>query len=110
MRHTLDGGAGLFDRQRRVERHFKVLALARVGDAAIADGFDRMVNRFALRVEHARFQGDVDFSLHNQWSVASGQWPVISRERFYSFTDHWPLATDHCFPNTLSKILSTLRS
>ena len=46
------------------QRNLEIFALANVGDAGEAEQFDRMLDGFALRIEHARFQTDVNFRFH----------------------------------------------
>src|SRR5262249_46543818 len=41
-----------------------VLALAHIADPGEAEIAERMRDRLALRIEHARLQGDVDLRLH----------------------------------------------
>ncbi len=64
----------LIDAQRAVNRNFKILALANIADAVEAQQLDRMFDGFALRIEHARFESDVNFSFH--WFSISSEFRV----------------------------------
>src|SRR5258707_4040996 len=86
-RHPFGLGARLGFAERTIDGNLEILSLANIADAAITEQLDRMLDRFALRIQDARLQRDVNLGFHvghvsEPQAVATGsitQGPLVSR-------------------------------
>src|SRR5258708_11662632 len=63
-RHPFGLGARLGFAERTIDGNLEILSLANIADAAITEQLDRMLDRFALRIQDARLQRDVNLGFH----------------------------------------------
>src|ERR1700680_1935803 len=71
---SLNLGLRLFARQSPVQRQLKILPLANAFQAFVPHFLERAVNGFALRVENAFLQRDVNVGCHKTVIIRDGLW------------------------------------
>src|SRR5712691_8350751 len=91
-RHALGLGARLGFAERTIDGNLEIFSLANVADAAVAEQLDRMLDRFALRIQDTWLQRDVNLGFHQQ-AVRRVRTPSGSERISYSSCAYDPVAS-----------------